>query len=47
MVSEVKKRDGKVEPFDKEKIARAIMRAMSEVGEPDVEVIDRIVAKIA
>ena len=47
MVSEVKKRDGKVEPFDREKIVTAITKAMADVGEQDQEVADRIANKIA
>lgn len=47
MISKVKKRDGKIEPFDQQKIVDAIMHAMVDVGEEDKEVANRIAVKIA
>lgn len=45
-MTQIKKRDGRVEPFDKQKIVTAIMRAMRSVDEEDVEVAERIASKI-
>lgn len=45
-MTQIKKRDGRVEPFDKQKIVTAIMRAMCSVDEEDMEVAERIASKI-
>ena len=45
-MTQIKKRDGRVEPFDKQKIVTAIMRAMRSVDEEDMEVAERIASKI-
>lgn len=47
MIVEIKKRDGRVEPFDKQKIVNAIIKAMERSGEMDQEVAERIATKIA
>lgn len=47
MISEIKKRDGRVEPFDKAKIFVAVMKAMNDVDECDEEVAERVASKIA
>ena len=47
MITEIKKRDGRVEPFDADKIVGAIIRAMEQSGETDKDVALRIANKIA
>lgn len=47
MIVEIKKRDGRVEPFDRQKIVNAITKAMERSEEMDVEVAERIANKIA
>lgn len=47
MISEIKKRDGRIEPFDKAKVFIAVMRAMNDVDERDEEVAERIASKVA
>lgn len=47
MVKNIKKRDGRVKPFDKSKITIAIAKAMNECGVNDVELAEIISTKIA
>ena len=47
MIVEIRKRDGRVEPFDKQKIVNAIAKAMERSEEMDIEVAERIANKIA
>lgn len=47
MISEIKKRDGRVEPFDTSKIVNAIMKAMTQEGEVHEDVAVRIANEIA
>lgn len=46
MITSIRKRDGRVEPFDKEKIVAAIHAAMVSADEVDDEVADRVANKI-
>lgn len=46
MIVEIKKRDGRVEPFDRQKIVNAIMKAMAEVGSEDMGLAYRIAGDI-
>lgn len=47
MITEVRKRDGRIEPFDSAKIVHAITKAMVQAGEIDEDVAVRIAGKIA
>ena len=47
MITEIRKRDGRVEPFDAGKIVSAITKAMVQSGEIDEDVALRIASKIA
>ncbi|MBR2265657.1 MAG: hypothetical protein IJ882_03135, partial [Paludibacteraceae bacterium] len=47
MIEEIKKRDGRTEPFDPDKIVRAITKAMRQTGEIEEDVATRIANKIA
>lgn len=47
MITEIKKRDGRTEPFDAGKIVGAITKAMTRAGEVDDDVALRIASKIA
>ncbi len=47
MIEEIKKRDGRTEPFDPDKIVRAITKAMRQTGEIEEDVATRIASKIA
>ena len=46
MVVEIRKRDGRVEPFDRQKIINAILKAMAEVGTEDLGLAYRIAGDI-
>lgn len=46
MIVEIKKRDGRVEPFDRHKIVNAIMKAMAEVGSEDMGFAYRVAGDI-
>ena len=45
MITEIRKRDGRVEPFDASKIANAITKAMVSVDEVDGDVALRVTSK--
>lgn len=47
MVTEIKKRDGRIEPFNRQKIIEAISHAMLRAGQNSPEVIERIADEIA
>ena len=47
MVSEIKKRDGRIEPFNKQKIIDAISKAMTRSGQSDMDTVSRIANEIA
>lgn len=47
MITEIKKRDGRVEPFDASKIVGAISKAMAQTDEVDEAVALRVASKIA
>lgn len=47
MVHEIKKRDGRVEPFNRQKIVDAICKAMAEAGQNDMSAVNRIADEIA
>ena len=47
MITEIRKRDGRTEPFDASKIVNAISRAMTQAGESEEDVALRISSKIA
>ena len=47
MVTQIKKRDGRVEPFNKQKIIDAIIPAMSRAGQDDMSAVHRIADEIA
>lgn len=47
MIKEIKKRDGRLEPFDASKIVSAITKAMVQVDEVDEDVALRIASKVA
>lgn len=47
MITEIRKRDGRIEPFDASKIANAITKAMESVGEVDGDVALRVTSKIS
>lgn len=47
MVTEIRKRDGRIEPFDASKIVSAITKAMVQAGEEDEDVALRIASKIS
>ncbi|MDI9485899.1 MAG: ribonucleoside triphosphate reductase [Bacillota bacterium] len=42
MIRHIKKRDGRIVPFDKERIATAIYKASRAVGNPDKELADKL-----
>ena len=42
MIRHIKKRDGRIVPFDKERIATAIYKAGRAVGNPDKELADKL-----
>lgn len=45
-IKKIKKRDGRIVPFNREKIARAIYKASASVGEADEELADRLSKKV-
>ena len=45
-IKEIKKRDGRIVPFDREKIAVAIYKASASVGEADRELADRLSKRV-
>lgn len=47
MITEIRKRDGRIEPFDASKIANAITKAMVSVDEVDGDVALRVTSKIS
>ena len=47
MITEIKKRDGRIQPFDASKIVSAISKAMAQTGEVDESVALQIASKIA
>lgn len=47
MVSEIKKRDGRIEPFNRQKIVDAIQKAMVRSGQTDMATVNRIADEIA
>lgn len=47
MVTEIKKRDGRVEPFNKHKIIEAIGHAMKRAGQNNPEIVEKIADEIA
>ena len=47
MITEIKKRDGRIQPFDASKIVSAISKAMAQTGEVDEAVALQIASKIA
>jgi len=47
MASEIKKRDGRVVPFSRQKIIEAVQKAMSRSGETDMESVAKIADEIA
>lgn len=47
MVSKIKKRDGRIEPFCRQKIVDAITHAMKRAGQDEPEVVERIADEIA
>lgn len=47
MIKEIKKRDGRLEPFDASKIVSAITKAMMQADEVDEDVALRIASKVA
>lgn len=47
MIKEIKKRDGRIEPFDASKIVSAITKAMVQADEVDEDVALRIASKVA
>lgn len=47
MVSQIKKRDGRVQPFCKQKIVDAICQAMSRAGQDDMDAVRRIAEEIS
>ena len=47
MIAVIKKRDGRKEPFDANKIVVAISKAMAQTGEMEEDVIERIVNKVS
>lgn len=46
MVTKIVKRDGRIEPFDKQKIVDAISHAMKRAGQDDIEAVRRIADEI-
>ncbi|NLY30024.1 MAG: ribonucleoside triphosphate reductase [Firmicutes bacterium] len=46
MIQYIRKRDGRIVPFDKERIATAIYKAGRAVGNPDKELADRLAAQV-
>lgn len=46
MIEQVRKRDGRVVPFEKEKIASAIQRALAEVGRDDADLAAGVAAQV-
>lgn len=46
MILEIKKRDGRIEPFNKQKIVSAIQKAMLQAGQTDVSVAERIANEV-
>lgn len=47
MVTEIKKRDGRIEPFNKQKIIDAITCAMKRAGQNSPDIVERIADEIA
>ena len=47
MITEIRKRDGRIDPFDAGKIVSAIKKAMTQTGEVEEDVALRIASKIA
>lgn len=47
MVSEIKKRDGRLVPFNRQKIVSAIQKAMVQSGETDMSAVNKIADEIA
>ncbi|MGC9003896.1 MAG: adenosylcobalamin-dependent ribonucleoside-diphosphate reductase [bacterium] len=46
MIEKIEKRDGKIVPFEREKITNAIFKAMEAVGEPDYELADKLSKRV-
>ena len=46
MIRHIRKRDGRIVPFDRERIAIAIYKAGRAVGNPDKELADRLAAQV-
>ena len=47
MITQIKKRDGRIEQFDAGKIVNAIVKAMAQAGEDDSDVALRVASKVA
>ncbi|MBC7327900.1 adenosylcobalamin-dependent ribonucleoside-diphosphate reductase [bacterium] len=45
-IEKIEKRDGKIVPFEREKITNAIYKATEAVGEPDYELADRLSQRV-
>ncbi len=45
-VEKIKKRDGRIVPFDQERITTAIFKAAQAVGEPDIKLAERLAKKV-
>lgn len=45
-IEKIEKRDGKIVPFEREKITNAIFKAMEAVGEPDYELADKLSKRV-
>jgi len=45
-IEQIEKRDGKIVPFEREKITNAIYKAEEAVGEPDYELADRLSKRV-
>lgn len=45
-IEKIEKRDGKIVPFEREKITNAIYKATEAVGEPDYELADRLSKRV-
>ncbi|NLJ69035.1 MAG: ribonucleoside triphosphate reductase [Firmicutes bacterium] len=46
MIGQIRKRDGRIVPFDSERIAIAIYKASRAVGQPDKELADKLAAQV-
>ncbi len=47
MVSSIRKRDGRIEPFNRNKIVNAICRAMRSAGQDDMAAVERVADEIS